>query len=165
MLNVIKSASPTVINIPVPAPDSTAVRPVSRPAPTVVAAAPNPATRANLTTLQLLPVPGPNIPLGNGGNSPEVAIYQSPPRQLDTANSTPPPMQISRLSLRYRVVVPIETEDVQSQVRSIVPSAFPTSTNGQRVMQLGAFSDRTKADQLVQSLSSQGLRAILESFE
>lgn len=159
------SLTPPVVNIPVPAPEASAVRPVPPPSPTRVTVAPNPSTTVNLTTLQLLPVPGPNIPLGNARNSPEVAVYQGPFRRSDGSSPPTPPMQISSLSLRYRVVVPIEGEETQSQVQSLVPDAFVTSTNGQRVMQLGAFSDRSKADQLVQILSDQGVRAILEAFK
>ncbi|MFM7447557.1 MAG: DUF1565 domain-containing protein [Leptolyngbyaceae cyanobacterium] len=159
------SFTPPAVTIPVPAPEASVVRPVPPPSPTRVTVAPNPSTTVNLTTLQLLPVPGPNIPLGNAGNSPEVAVYQGPFRRSDGTNPPTPPMQISSLSLRYRVVVPIEGEETQSQMQSLVPDAFLTSTNGQRVIQLGAFSDRSKADQLVQTLSDQGVRAILEAFK
>jgi cell division protein FtsN len=32
-------------------------------------------------------------------------------------------------------------------------------------MQVGAFGDRTKADQLMQTLSSQGVQAMVETLE
>ena len=66
------------------------------------------------------------------------------------------------LSLRYRVVVEAHSDKEQSQVRSLVPGAFRTFSNGRVLMQVGAFSDRAKADEIQRLLSSKGLRATIE---
>ena len=73
-----------------------------------------------------------------------------------------PPDRTSLLGVRYRVVVETDDAAQASQVKTLVPEAFSTAFQGKTAMQVGAFGDREKANQLVQSLLSQGLRAVLE---
>ncbi|MDX2097571.1 MAG: DUF1565 domain-containing protein [Leptolyngbyaceae cyanobacterium bins.59] len=93
----------------------------------------------------LLPVPGPNIPIGKGGK-------------------TPPPPNTRLAALRYRVLVEAQDELQTSQIRSLVPDAFNTFMKGRRVIQAGAFAERTKADELLQMLLSNGLQARIEEL-
>lgn len=69
---------------------------------------------------------------------------------------------VGSVVVKYRVVIVAIDPMQQDQIRSIVPDAFPTVYRGQRVMQAGAFGDRSKAEELVSSLSSQGLQAVVE---
>jgi hypothetical protein len=72
------------------------------------------------------------------------------------------PAQPATLELRYRVLVPVNREGDPDRVRQLVPGAFRTFTQGRVLMQAGAFSDRAKADEVVQLLQSNGLTAMVE---
>jgi parallel beta-helix repeat protein len=158
---VVPAASPTSIEIPVPAPETNAVIPTVPPAPTsapAIAAIPQPSTPA--TSGDVLPVPGPDIPVGHGGGDlPNVLVARNP---LDGANSLPFSNQSAALGSRYRVVVQVDSEDEQAEVAAIAPNAFRTLSNGRMVVQVGSFSNRDNADKMMQTLSSQGLKAAIE---
>src|SRR6478672_3450077 len=64
--------------------------------------------------------------------------------------------------LRYRVIVPAESATQQALVRSLIPDAFRTVLNGHTVMQVGAYSRRDYADEMLQMLASKGLTAGVE---
>jgi parallel beta-helix repeat protein len=159
------------IDISVPPPESSVLmragavdRPTTPPAIVAKRDAVTPSTvnvGSPVSNPELLPVPSPNIPMGNAGNSPEIFIARTP-----QADGEPPlpPGQINTVSLRYRVVVEAMDEQERSQLRSIVPDAFQTVSSGRSVMQVGAFGDRTNADQLQQMLTAQGLRASVEQL-
>ncbi|MBW4520775.1 MAG: DUF1565 domain-containing protein [Scytolyngbya sp. HA4215-MV1] len=171
------STPTTTISIAVPPPESDQVVPVL-PSATLDTATPPPiSTRpdvdnvgTNLTTSRLpgggtpglLPVPGPDIPLGNGESVSNFVASRS-----SGENSEPPtlPGRVEALGLRYRVVVEASSEEEQLQVKALVPNAFQAFSGGRSVMQVGAFGDRANAEQLQQMLSSQGLRATVESLE
>jgi hypothetical protein len=85
-------------------------------------------------------------PLGNTTLMPNVAVAAPSP-------------QAAVLGFNYRVIVNTTSSQQEAQVRSLVPDAFRTNLNGRTVMQAGLFEDRTAADQLQRSLSSQGLSA------
>ncbi|QYX31476.1 DUF1565 domain-containing protein [Sphaerospermopsis torques-reginae] len=70
----------------------------------------------------------------------------------------------TRPGVRYRVLVPIISDSQQELVRSIVPDAFSRVLQGRRVMQVGVFSSQDSANQMLQSLSSMGLRGIIQPF-
>jgi len=75
------------------------------------------------------------------------------------------PSSINRVinaSLRYRVVVPVVSEESKIEIRRLVPNAFPSRSNGQSVIQVGAFSDRTLADEQVKKLAQSGFNAAIE---
>ncbi|MGB3517107.1 MAG: DUF3747 domain-containing protein [Elainellaceae cyanobacterium] len=94
----------------------------------------------------LEPVPSMTPPLGNTTLMPNVAVAAPSP-------------QAAVLGFNYRVIVNTTSSQQEAQVRSLVPDAFRTNLNGRTVMQAGLFEDRTAADQLQRSLSSQGLSA------
>ena len=161
-------SSPTVpssrsIVIPVPPPETDRPRQI----PVKPAASPlSPLPLANNPTAKpgnLLPVPGPNIPVGNIGDMP--SVYSTRGNQQPIPGVPITPGNAGFVVVKYRVVVVATDDTQQEQVRLIVPDAFPVVYRGQRVMQAGAFGDRTKADQLVASLSTQGLQAIIEPMD
>ncbi|NCR10178.1 MAG: DUF3747 domain-containing protein [Microcystis aeruginosa LG13-11] len=53
----------------------------------------------------------------------------------------------------FKVVIEAKTDSDRSKVRSLYPDAFPTSHQGRRVWQIGAFSSRDKAENALQSLA------------
>lgn len=105
---------------------------------------------AAVNPTELLPVPDGNIPSGN--NRPTQVAAVSPQSNSATGD------------LRYRVVVEAETPPIQEKVRSLVPGSFRVFKNGKTIMQAGAFSDRAKADEVVQLLTSNGLKAKVQKM-
>ncbi|MEH2278657.1 MAG: DUF1565 domain-containing protein [Nostoc sp.] len=99
----------------------------------------------------LLPVPDHNIPIANT-------------RNLQTSSASIPynGNSATQFGIRYRVVVPLATDKDKDLVRFLAPDAFPTIWQGQRVMQAGVFSSEYNAKEMLKTLSSNGLRAIME---
>lgn len=154
------AAQAASIDIPVPPPESGEVAPV-----VVRPSSPPPGINSSMTTAeapQVLPVPSGDIPIGNIGDMPQVYVARSGGNQ--TIDSPPVPPNRSFVVVRYRVVVDTLDDSQQAQVKSIVPGAFAVSQGGRMVMQVGAFGDRTKADELRQILVAQGLKATVESM-
>lgn len=118
---------------------------------------------AQVPVLGPLPVPNGNAPLGNPGTMGTIRVQANPGGQ-SAGNPPPPPTRGSAMGLRYRVVVDATTTADQTRVRSLVPGAFRTTSNGRTVMQAGAFSEINKAEELLQSLTSKGVRARLEEY-
>ena len=112
----------------------------------------------------VLPVPSSMVPVGNVGDMPSVAVWRSPAQRSTTGGVTVSPNRSSSAALHYRVVVETNDETQQAQVRTLVPEAFLATAGGRSVMQAGAFSDRSKANQLLEILTSQGLRARVENL-
>ncbi|MEH1793971.1 DUF1565 domain-containing protein [Nostoc sp.] len=114
-----------------------------QPLPIVEATAPNASA--------LLPLPDRNISIPN-------------PRNIQTSSVTMPDRgnSATQFGIRYRVVVPLFTDKDKDLVRSLAPGAFPTVWQGQRVMQAGVFSSEYNAKEMLKTLSSKGLRAIME---
>lgn len=158
------------IEIPVPPPEATpVVRSVSRPPAAQTTALRNapplplaPQDGTPPGSSHLLPVPSSNIPIGNTGGMPKVRVPQAAQERSDTPPL--PPSQASLMGIRYRVVVAPENDNQRLQVSQLVPDAFPSAYQGRSVMQVGAFGERGKADQLIEMLSSQGLKAMMEEF-
>ncbi|MEH2338632.1 DUF1565 domain-containing protein [Nostoc sp.] len=98
----------------------------------------------------LLPVPDRNISTRNIRKAPV------PTSMPDGGNSA------TQFGVRYRVVVPLATDKDKDLVRFLAPDAFPTVWQGQRVMQAGVFSSEYNAKEMLKTLSSKGLRAIME---
>ncbi len=65
---------------------------------------------------------------------------------------------------QYRVIVPATSTAVTQRVKTIVPDAFRLSRSGRTMLQVGAYSDRPIADQLVQKLAQSGLSAEVIPF-
>ncbi|MEH2145246.1 DUF1565 domain-containing protein [Nostoc sp.] len=99
----------------------------------------------------LLPVPDRNIPIVNT-------------RNLQTSSASIPYSGNSarQIGVRYRIVVPLATDKDRDLVKFLAPGAFPTVWQGQRVMQAGVFSSEYNAKEMLKTLSSNGLRAIME---
>ncbi|MBW4690410.1 MAG: DUF1565 domain-containing protein [Lyngbya sp. HA4199-MV5] len=137
------------VDIPVPEPErrSTPIRPVAM--TTVASTQATPFRAVPFTQAGLLPVPGPNAPIGNVGGA--SMVYRT------SSTST-------GLKLPYRVVVDADDRQ-QAQLQTAFPNAFRTSIKGRSLIQVGAFGDRDKADQLMQTLSSQGIQARMEMGE
>jgi parallel beta-helix repeat protein len=137
------------VEIPVPEPERrSAPRPVV--AMTTVTSTQAASFRpVPLTNAGLLPVPDPNAPIGNVGGA--SMVYRS-----GSASAA--------VKLPYRVVVDADDRQ-QTQLRAAFPNAFRTSIKGRSLIQVGAFGDRAKADQLMQTLSSQGIQARMEMAE
>ncbi len=115
----------------------------------------------------------------------EFTAPQSPsPGQLPTTSAAPPfggspllpipngntrPTQTTaytnQAGVRYRVIVNAATDRERDIVRNLAPGAFPTMRQGRRVMQVGVFSDRSNADEIVQVLNSNGLKTIIEPLK
>lgn len=84
--------------------------------------------------------------------------------QVNT-NSLPQNNQnVSALSLRYRVVVEVQTLEEQNRLLALVPGAIRTVSDGKVVMQAGAFSDRAQADELLEKINSNGLLGEIEEI-
>ena len=155
------SASDTAIEIPIPA---TASSPVARPprqSGGSVRTLPV-LQSARIVASELLPVPSSNVPIGDSRNLPTVLVPKS--RVLSAGSPPLPPTRATALGLSYRVVVEAASASKQALVRSLVPGAFRTFSQGKVLMQVGAFSDRTQADKIRRMLSSKGLRAVIEQL-
>ena len=150
------------IEIPVPAPEArSAPTPIPMRAVVETPFSTNTISSTPSGTLAsagLLPVPNPNAPIGVVGSTPNIYhAQQTAATSAFAANS-------NTLSLRYRVVVDAD-DSQQAQLRATFPNAFRTFIRGRSLMQVGAFGDRTKAEQLMQTLSSQGVQARVETVE
>lgn len=66
--------------------------------------------------------------------------------------------------MQYRVIVPTTSTVVTQKVKAFVPDAFRLVRSGKVVLQVGAYSDRPAADQLVQKLAQSGVRAEVIPF-
>ncbi|MGL4622451.1 MAG: hypothetical protein ACRCZS_25900, partial [Chroococcidiopsis sp.] len=115
---------------------------ITRGLPTLKPAAVNPN--------ELLPVPDGDIPSSSDRPARIAAVSSHNSSQVG--------------SLRYRVLVEAENAPTQEKVRSLVPGSFRVSAKGKIIMQAGAFSDRSKADEIAQLLTSNGLKAKVEQM-
>jgi cell division septation protein DedD len=79
------------------------------------------------------------------------------PTPIPSIPSIPTPV------LRYRVVVPTNAAS-KVEIRRIVPTAFTARMNGQEVIQVGAYSDLTGANEQVKLLAQAGFNAEIESI-
>jgi hypothetical protein len=69
------------------------------------------------------------------------------------------------LTLRFRVVVPVNSEAEKISLRQLLPGSFPLYRSGQEVIQVGAFNSIELAREQVQKLASQGINAVVEPFD
>lgn len=145
------AAGSGAIPIPVPPPESRASTPAEPP-------------RLARTTSKpdLLPVPGAAVPIGEVGKSPTVNIYRRPPTQTEPLPDQPL-IQAAASNGRYRVVIEASDDRQPPQIAAL--AAFRTFLNGRLIWQVGAFSDRALANDLVQQLKQQGVTAAIETLE
>lgn len=156
------SASATIqplsgpVEIPVPTPQAQAI-----PRSTSL-----PVTDAPLDPLSPIPVPT-IAPLGRiGASEPDVFssgdLGRLPP--VSAAGDPPPPAFNVALAIkRYRVFVSQADAGQSDIIKALAPDAFWTSHQGQRVLQLGAFEDKAKADSMIQELGQQGINGIIDA--
>lgn len=163
-----RAANPLPILIPVPPPDnrnqdglpnlmplpsqSALIQPENRPIP-----APTQSRPPNA----LLPVPNSDIPVGNIGDMPKVYTSNGNSAFAQTSSVT---NGGTANAVKYRVVVQVQTEMQKTQLKTLFPTAFSSQFQGRSVLQVGAFSDRSKAEQLTQILTSQGFAAAQEGL-
>ena len=62
---------------------------------------------------------------------------------------------------QYKVIVEARNSYQESQVRSLYPDAFRTNYNGRSMLQVGVFSTRQNAQQVLQTLKRAGLGALI----
>ncbi len=120
---------------------------------------------APINTAELLPVPNANIPMGNNRNQVQQPVIARNPLVPSTGSPPQPPTSLATaIGLRYRVVVEAGNENTQAKVRSLIPGAFRIFARGRVFMQAGAYSDRAKADEVLQLLTGNGLKAQVEEI-
>lgn len=110
----------------------------------------------------LLPVPNSNIPLGNTGNMRKQPVTQSSSTTAYVSSPSLSPAGESQINLRYRVVVEVQNDKEQDLVKFLAPGAFRTVWRGKGVMQVGVFSTRYNADNVIKILNNNGLKAVVE---
>lgn len=103
-----------------------------------------------------LQVPDGNVPLGNTRN-----LRKVPVPQTNTTAYNPSYLQSAR-GTRYRIIVEVTNDREQELVKFVAPGAFSTIWQGRKVMQAGVFSDRSNADEMLKTLTSSGLRGVIE---
>ena len=127
--------------------------------------APGQANQANQSQLNYVGI-DPNIVEFAAPQSSSAAPPFGESPLLPPSNSNTRPTQTTasgvRSGTRYRVVVNITNDRERDLVRNLVPGAFPTMRQGRRVMQVGVFSDRHNADEMLKVLNSNGLKTTLE---
>ncbi len=64
-------------------------------------------------------------------------------------------------SSQYKVIVEARNSYQESQVRSLYPDAFRTNYKGRSMLQVGVFSTRQNAQQVLQNLKRAGLGALI----
>jgi parallel beta-helix repeat protein len=163
-----RAARPSVVNIPVPAPQSERRRdlPVSRsipipvPPPEARAASASSFTAPPASSVQsnLLRVPA-EPPIGNVGDLPVVNVSRNPLQYRESSTRQSAAVR----GLRYRVVVAAGRRT--ERVRSLFPGAFATYSGGEAVLQVGAFGDRTNAEEAAQILDNNGLNGTIEALD
>ncbi|MDB9374632.1 DUF1565 domain-containing protein [Nodularia sphaerocarpa] len=147
--------APTANNPQIPQRPTVANRPI-RASGEITFSAPSQPNQANQSQINYV-----NI-------DPNVVEFAAPPfagSSLPVPNNNTRPTQTTAYTspgVRYRVIVNASTDREQNTVRNLAPGAFPTMRQGRRVMQVGVFSDRNNADEIVKVLNSNGLRTTLE---
>ncbi|MBF2037103.1 MAG: DUF1565 domain-containing protein [Leptolyngbyaceae cyanobacterium T60_A2020_046] len=137
------------------------------PAPTVPPQADLPALpsiAANGDTVALpneaIAVPGPNIPVGQGGSLPQLFVAgasgEGPPV---------PPSRAASLGLNYRVVVEAPNEATQARVRQVVADAFRVRVGDRVLMQVGAYGTEAEAQAQADRLREAGFRPEIQPIQ
>lgn len=168
----LRIARTSIVNIPVPAPQSERRRdlPVSRSTPIPVpppearsasassfTAPPDSGVQSNLLRVPATP------PIGNvGGNVEDLPVVNVSRNPLQYRESSSRQSAAVR-GLRYRVVVAAGRR--AEKVRSLFPGAFTTYSGGEAVLQVGAFGDRSNAEEAAQILDSNGLNGTIEALD
>jgi Protein of unknown function (DUF3747) len=141
------------IEIPVPAPEAGSARP-NRNFPIVAAG--------------ILPVPSANIPMGNAGNESDLITSSTPSLDLNAmapgaSGASTSGYQVAMASPNYRYRVFVNATDTKQRqvIKTIVPGSFRSSYQGRPMIQVGAFQDKSQADEVISRLSQHGINTIL----
>lgn len=140
---------------------ATAPRPIT---PTPIASSPAPIFVPAQPPVQALPSPVVN---GSNGSPVSIVIEREYAKPSNSGQVAALPLALDPATgkaLQYRVIVPSSSTVVVRKVKTIVPDAFRLSRGGRTVLQVGAYSDRPTASQLVQKLAQAGVNAEIVSF-
>jgi parallel beta-helix repeat protein len=115
-----------------------------------------------------LPPPPPVIASNTGDKE---LIFTPPAGSTETADVEPIPFPpdvsstatafSSAAQVKYKVLVEVLDDGEADEVRSLYPEAFETILDGESWLQVGAFSDRDKAQRAEQNLANLGLATYL----
>uniref|UniRef100_B8HY74 Sporulation domain protein n=1 Tax=Cyanothece sp. (strain PCC 7425 / ATCC 29141) TaxID=395961 RepID=B8HY74_CYAP4 len=148
------------ISIPVPPPENNlppppVARPISVPTPAPLPLPPSAQDQPAPDGLAPLAVPSGQIPRGLQTNEPGL---------IASADRLPPPPEGTLLlGPRFRVVVELLDNQQQVQLRTLVPDAFRSFSQGRPVIQVGSYKERFKAEEMIQLMSSNGFQARIEA--
>ena len=111
----------------------------------------------NETTELVFSAPTDEIAENNLANNPASISNIEPPRSSINSLGDVISFAIPAAAIKYRVLVETSNSSQQAQVRSLYPDAFRTVYQGKTMLQVGAFSQRDKADKASRSLADLGL--------
>lgn len=91
-------------------------------------------------------------------------IFSSP--TTDSSSLQPNNVRLERSTsnfapIRYHVIVEASDRERQARVRSLYPDAFSTFYRGNPMLQVGVFSNREKAENVLQSLEKLGIKGVI----
>jgi Protein of unknown function (DUF3747) len=161
--------APIQIQVPEPQPGARSLRlssgNTSRPVPLPVESDGN-----SLPTLagSILPVPSANIPLGRAGDEPDLITSSTPSLNINAMTpgsdaSQSGSFQVAMANYRFKVYVNPADSSQQRTVKTLVPDSFRAFYKGRSVLQVGAFQERSKANEVMDLLSRNGITGILST--
>ena len=105
-----------------------------------------------------------NTSSSNLNNETKELIFSAPASDsIENNNSNIMSVPNNAPAIRYRVLAEASNSSQQAKVRSLFPDAFRTVYQGKTMLQIGAFSQRSKAETASRSLANMGLKShILE---
>lgn len=116
--------------------------------------------------LMPLPVPDPNPPVGDRGDTP---LPSSQPLSQMPGAPPPPPLtaiaDVSPARLQFRILVTPRNDYEASLVQLLVPDAFTVRRGDGTVTQAGAFRNRDRAEAVLQELTRNGMNARIEALD
>ncbi len=110
----------------------------------------------------LLSVPPAPIPLGNTTNMRKVPVPGRIAKPTQARSSLREQVGQPQGVERYRVLAAVQTQQDRELVKLLAPGAFATSWQGKAAMQVGVFSSRPNAEQMLKILNNNGLQATME---
>jgi Protein of unknown function (DUF3747) len=113
------------------------------------------------TELGAITVPTADAPIGNVKGAKDV--YE-PQGYLIKASALPPPPSPNATESRYRVIVPAQSDNQKTKIRSLVPDAFQVRYKGQSVMQVGSFASMEEASPVMRLMEQHGFTPLTDSI-
>ncbi|BAQ59917.1 hypothetical protein GM3708_323 [Geminocystis sp. NIES-3708] len=117
-------------------------------------------TEQNINTLS-----SPSV-LGKRRSLNDILVFSTPPENNSnnsTVNSKTPVNQELLLTTKtniHKILVKVNNETQESQVRSLYPEAFRTNLKGESMLQVGVFSNSETAQEISNSLQKMGLKTL-----